>query len=208
MGYKSKTVGGTGTGIGTDFAQFLQNGLNGQFGSGGNGANEGIGGLLNSILGQGAGTLGTALSSILQTQQKNDVASLRSRYGAAGGTGFGTPAAYGEATYRAQAAPQITSAIGNLQLNALGSILPAIAGIAGKDIPQASTMVEQNPIVQGLSLALPLFSGLASSGAFGGGGISSPGVGAGGGGGFIPSSINNFSAPSVNAWAQNLRFTQ
>ena len=193
---KYKTQGGSGTGLGQNFANWLQQGLLG----GGFGGNQGgASGILNDILGGGAGNLGGALSSILKTQQTNDVNSIRSRYGASGGTGFGTPAAYGEATYRTQAAPQIASAVGNLQMNALNSILPLIARIAGKDIPQASTVGEQNPFVQGLGLALPLISGLASGGLFGGGGMSPSNQGFGQGsipGGGFSLNPNGFS-PSI-----------
>jgi hypothetical protein len=191
---KNKTVGGSGTGLGGDFASWLQGGLSG----GGFGGKDsgGIGGLLNNILGGGAGTLGGALSTMLQTQQTNDVNSIRSRYGVGGGTGFGSPAAYGESTYRAQAAPQITSAIGNLQMGALNSILPILAGTAGKDIPQAQVQSQQNPFVQALGIAAPLLGGLASGGAFSG--MFGGGAAASGGFSAAPQSFSFNSNPNLS----------
>lgn len=197
MGMKYSTQGGSGTGFGQDFASFLMGGLNGNFGGSGGSQNTGIGGFLNNVLGGGAGTLGGAMQQMLQTQQTNDINSIRSRYGVGGGTGFGTPAAYGEATYRAQAAPQITSAIGNLQMNALNSILPMMSGMASRDIPQAQTVGQQNPWVQAAGVLAPLAGGAINAGLFGGG------LGGSGGpinfpGGMDPSTYANSVTSGIN----------
>jgi hypothetical protein len=157
MGMKYKTVGGQAApgSLGGDFASWLQNGLMGN-GFGNPTQTGGISGILNDILGGGAGHLGGALQQLLQTQQTNDVNSIRSRYGVGGGTGFGTPAAYGESTYRAQAAPQIATAVGNLQLQALGPILQQIGALSQRQTPQAQTVGQQNPFIQALGAVAPI----------------------------------------------------
>lgn len=224
MGMNYKTVGGgAATGLGNSWATFLQNGLNsGTFGAGSAasgaasanpaGSTTGIAGVLNDILSGGAGKLGGSLGQMIATQQKNDVENLRSRFGVGGGTAFGTPGQYAESTYRAQAAPQITSAIGNLQLGALSQIFPQIGALAQKGIPQAETVASQNPLTTGLGIAAPIVGGVlggplgASIGAgvgrlFGGGGSQT--MGGGGGMSFNPTP-GNFSAPSSAQWSAGM----
>lgn len=195
---KYKTVGGgAATGLGNDFASFLQQGLNtGTFGAGspaGYGAPAqagGIAGFLNDVLSGGAGKLGGSLAKILQTQQTSDVANLRSRFGVGGGTTFGTPGAYAESTYRSQAAPQIATAIGGLQSNVLQQLLSSLNNIGGRGIPQAETVGVQSPWTQAAGLAAPVLGGILGGpagagigsflGGMFGGGSSTGSTGAGG----------------------------
>lgn len=215
MGAKSRTVGGgAATGLGNDFVNFLQQGLNtGTFGpgfaAGGNamGSTQGIAGFLNDVLSGGAGVLGGSLQKMLQTQQTNDVNSLRARFGSGGGTAFGTPAAYAESSYRSQAAPQIATAIGGLQSNILSQLLPQYGALAARGIPQAENVMQPSPFMQFASVAAPLAGGIlggplgASIGGalFGGGGGAAnmmPSSGfslPGGSGGFNPNiDFNSF----------------
>jgi hypothetical protein len=113
------------------------------------GANSsaGLTGIINDILSGGAGNIGGSLQKILATQQLGDVTNLRSRY-SMGGTGTGSPSAYAESLYRANAAPQAAMQIGQLQMSALMPLLQLIAGISGRGIPQASTTVGPSPFSQ------------------------------------------------------------
>lgn len=123
----------------------------------------GIAGTLNDILSGGAGKLGGALGKLIQTQQTNDIAALRSRFGAGGGMSLGTPAAYAESTYRANAAPQIATQTGALQLQTLLPILQMITSLSGKGIPQAETFAGPSDFTQ--------FANLLAGGAQGAGAI-------------------------------------
>ena len=173
MGTQTNTIGGSGTGLGHNLMDVLNRGLmTGVFGGpGGAGAQNGVMGFLNNIFSQGAGNIGGAMSKQLETQQSNDVNAIRSRFGTQGGMAYGTPAAYGESTYRAQAAPNITSAIGNLQLGTMGPILQMMMGLGSKDIPQAETMVQPSNFSQAMGMLAPVagaavkgFTGLGSQG--------------------------------------------
>lgn len=157
MGSQVKTIGGGhGTGmLANNFVQWLQNGLTtGSFGGAGPaGAGSmtqtaGLSGLFNDLLSGGAGKVGGALQSIINTQNTQNVNDLRARYGAFGGTGFGTPAAYAEAQYRAQEPAQTTAAIGNLQLSAASPLLSLLGGFAQKGIPQAESVIEPSTLSQ------------------------------------------------------------
>lgn len=180
--------GGPATGLANDFVKFLQDGLNtGSFGgvsatqrlqgSDPIGATAGIAGVLNDILSGGAGKLGGSLNEMISRSINDQAGALRARFGAGGGTAFGTPAAYAEGVLRSQAAPALTNAIGGLQLSALGQILPMIAQIAGRGITQrqgylqpnqtASTIASLAPFASaGLSLFAPNpLAGLGGAGA-------------------------------------------
>jgi hypothetical protein len=191
MGQHEKTVGGSGTGLGADFASWLQQGLNsGHYGPGfaaGYGAPaatmNGMSGILNDLFSGGGGKLGGALGQMLQTQQTNDIGALRSRFGVGGGTAFGTPAAYAESMYRAQAAPQAASQIGQLQLSALLPLLGITSGMAGRDIPQAENVFQPSPWMQAASIGAPLLGGILGGPAGAGIGSWLGGMFGGGGGG-------------------------
>jgi hypothetical protein len=151
MGPQTKTVGGgSATGLGNQWVNFLQQGLGGAFGGPGAGAQSGIGGTLNGLFSGGAGRVGGAMASMLGTQQQQSIDALRARYSGMGGIGstLGSGAGSAEAIYRAQAAPQITSAIGQLQLQGLNSILPQIGQMAGRGIPQAQTITQPSEFSQ------------------------------------------------------------
>ena len=165
-----KTIGcGPAKGLANNFVQWLQNGLTtGSFGGAGPaGAGSmtqtaGLAGLFNDILSGGAGKIGGALQTMINQQNTQNVADLRSRYGAFGGTGFGTPAAYAESQYRAQEPAQTTAAIGNLQLSAMTPLLQSIMGLSAKGIPQAESVIQPSAfsqVMQGLgSVAGPISS--------------------------------------------------
>jgi hypothetical protein len=171
MGLNEKTVGGgAASGFATDFTNWLSTGLNnGQFGgasaaNGAMGANPmggtmGISNILNDLLSGGAGNIGGAMSDMISRSNDRNVAGLRSRFGAGGGTAFGTPAAHAEAVMRAEEAPMLTQAIGGLQLQALMPILQMMMGVTGLGTPQAQTTMQPNAWMQGLSALGPLLGG-------------------------------------------------
>lgn len=182
MGSKVSTIGGgSATGLGNNFVQWLQNGLNtGSFGGGGpagSGAmtqTQGMAGVLNDILSGGAGKLGGALQDTINRTNTQNINDLRARYGAFGGTGFGTPAAFAESNYRAAEPAQTTTAIGNLQLSALQPLLSSIYGLSQKGIPQAESVIQPSGFSQALqglgsiagplsSLFMPLTSGMGGA---------------------------------------------
>lgn len=209
MGMKQKQVGGgPATGLANDFVGLLQSGLRtGTFGTGGAtsqfananplASTTGIAGVMNDILAGGAGQIGGSLAQLIQTQQANDVAGLRSRFGVGGGTAFGTPAAYAESTYRAQAAPQITQAIGGLQEGLLGQLLPIISGLSMKGIPQAEITQQASPWLQAAQIGLPILGTVA--GAFAG----NPELGAMLGGLFGKGASNAGSSAGVSPYYTN-----
>ena len=174
MAMKYKTVGGQPTsGVGKDFASSLESLLTGGMGSGGavsqyNNANPtastgGVAGTLSDILSGGAGVIGGSMQKMISQQETNDVSALRSRFGAGGGAAFGTPAAYAESTYGSTVAPQLVNAIGGLQMNAIGQLLPQYENMYNRSTPQAESVGVQNPWTQGIGLA-----GTAAGAIFGG----------------------------------------
>lgn len=168
MAMKYKQVGGSPTaGLPKDFTDFLQQGLQtGSFGSAGAtsqfgaanplGSTGGISSVLNDILAGGAGKIGGSMAEMIKQVQTQNVNDLRARFGAGGGTSFGTPAAFAEAQYRATEAPQLTTAIGGLQESLLSQLLPIYAGITARGTPQAEITAQPNPWVQAAQLALPI----------------------------------------------------
>lgn len=183
----SEKGGGPAVGLGQNWVNWLSQGLNtGSFGGGspmGGGAMGvtagGMGGILNDIFSGGAGKLGGAMNEMITRSTNDQAAALRARFGAGGGTAFGTGAQYGEAQLRSQLAPQLTSAIGQLQLGALMPILQMISQTAGKGITQREGMMQPSALSQGLGLALPAagtFLGGPAGGAIGGwlGGMMNP----------------------------------
>ena len=167
MGSKVSTIGGgAATGLGNDFVKWLMGGLNtGTFGTAGAGSvnnTTGMTGVINDILSGGAGKVGGAMETLINRQNTQNINDLRARYGAFGGTGFGTPAAYAESQYRAQEPAQTTSAIGNLQLSAMQPLLNSIFGLSQRGIPQAESVLQPSTfsqVLQGLgSVAGPIAS--------------------------------------------------
>lgn len=179
MGTKTREVGGgPAVGLGQDIISFLQQGLStGTFGGGAsaaafNGANpmtstQGIAGFLNDILSGGAGNLGGSMQQMIQRDADRNVNAMRARY-SMGGTGFGTPAAYGESMLRSETAPKLATAVGGLQLQTVLPLLQMIMSMGGRGISQRSVVAEPNPIASGIASIAPL-AGLA--GLFSGGGM-------------------------------------
>lgn len=170
-----KTAGGTGTGLGKDLASIFDTGINtGTFGTrnpaGGNAVSSttGIFGVLNDLLSGGGGRTGEGITQLIGRQQAKDVADIHQRYG---NTSLGTPGAFAETNYRAAAAPQAATAIGQLQLSALMPLLQMITGFGGKDVAQTSLFSQPNPWISGLE---------ALSGAAQGAGALATGLKAGG----------------------------
>lgn len=156
MAPKTGTAGGgSATGLAKDYTGWLDKALNtGSFGVAGKGDpvadTKGFTGVLNDILSQGGGKFGGALGELIKMSQDRDVGALRSRFGASGGMSLGTPAAFAESSYRAQAAPQAATAIGSLQLQAMEPILRSLLSLSGMGIPQAQTFASPNPWLSGL----------------------------------------------------------
>lgn len=164
----SNVGGGPATGLAKDFTDWLDKALNtGSFGPAGTGnptgQTAGFSGVLNDILAGGAGKIGGSLNQLISQKQEMDIGDLRARFGASGGQAFGTPAAFAEGNLRAKQGPEAATAIGNLQLSALMPILQLIAGISGKGIPQAESVVSTNPWLSGFE-ALAGGTGMALSG--------------------------------------------
>lgn len=160
MGAKTKTVGGSkaGMGLSDDFVAALGELLNGgQTGRpAGNKAvtsTTGVMGVLSDILSGGGGKVGGGLADLLQKSQERNVNNLRARFGAEGGTAFGTPAAYAESLYRAEAAPQIATQVGKLQLDALSPLLSAYTNVFDKNTPQAQTIQQKSALGQIVDVA-------------------------------------------------------
>jgi hypothetical protein len=151
--------GGAATGLSDNLIAFLSQGLNtGTFGAGspaGGGAmgqTVGIAGVLNDILSGGAGNLGGSMSQLIKNDTADQVNSLRARYGSSGGTAYGTGAQYAEGVLRSKQAPALTAAVGNLQLSAVQNLLGLLGQISQKGIAQRQGVMEQNPLMTGLSI--------------------------------------------------------
>src|SRR6266850_2239339 len=97
---------------------------------------------ISDILSPGGGKTGTAITDVINRKQASDVADLRARFTAGGGTSFGTPAAYAESQYRAEAAPQAATAVSQARLSALLPLLNLMAQLSGRGLSQRSTVVE------------------------------------------------------------------
>lgn len=168
MAMKYREVGGgAATGLSEDFIGMLRKGLQtGSFGSAGAtsqagaanpvGDTTGIAGILNDLLAGGAGKIGGATANIITKQAGRDVADLRSRFGAGGGTAFGTGSQYAESVLRSETAPKLATAVGGLQEGALNMLLPLLANLSGKGIAQRETIAEQNPWASAAQVALPV----------------------------------------------------
>jgi hypothetical protein len=207
MGTQTKEVGGgPATGLANDFVKFLQSGLNsGTFGglSGATGAmnanpfgsTNGIAGVLNDILSGGAGKLGGSLQELIGKQETRDVNDLRARFGASGGTAFGTPAAYAESLLRSETAPKLTQAVGGLQLQTLSQLLPLLAGLSQRGISQRETVQQPSPLANAFSIAAPVIGAFAGGPA--GGALGSLFGGMFGGGGMPSGPVPNPYIPSI-----------
>ena len=170
MGTTSKQVGGgPATLKGGDFVSFLRHGLNtGSFGMGngprGAGAASdtmGIAGVLNDLLAGGSGQAGGALTDLIHNTTESNAAGLRARFGAQGGTAFGTGAQFAESQLRAQENPAIINAISQQQMSVLGPLLQSMFGLSQKGIPQAEMVMQPSAlsqITQGIGAVAPFIA--------------------------------------------------
>src|SRR5207245_9212550 len=124
-------------------------------------------------------------------QQLVDISNLRARY-SMGGTGAGTPSAYAESMYRAQAAPQAAVQIGNLQRSFLEPLMQAMYGLTNRGTPQATSMVSPNSFMQVMSMLPGLAQGASS--------IRRAFPGGGGGGGGADASALQAMAPDTSGF--------
>lgn len=163
MGAKySEKGGGPAVGLGQDWVQWLSQGLNtGSFGTGNPagtdayGRTMGLSGVLNDILSGGAGNLGGSLGALLQQQQTNDIGALRGRFNVGGGTAYGTPGMNAEVAYRAQAAPQIATQVGQLQMGALMPLLGMLGETASRGITQRQGVMQPSAFGSAMGMLLP-----------------------------------------------------
>ena len=107
----------------------------------------------------------SAVQEIIQKSSGRQVADLRERFTAGGGS-RGTPSAVAEGLFRSEVTPRIAAATGELDLRAnqqriqaLMSFLQLLSGFAGRGVPQAeeSIIVKPGP--------LDYLAGFAESGA-------------------------------------------
>src|SRR5215203_2103777 len=167
MGAKySEHGGGAATGLGNDFINWLSQGMNtGRFGPGNPagadafGATGGISNVLNDILAGGAGNVGGSMQDMIVRNNERQVQDMRARMGVGGGSAFGTGANYAEGVMRAEQAPALTTAIGNLQLQAMSPILQLLGGMSSKGIAQRSGAMTPNPFVSAIGAAAPIIGG-------------------------------------------------
>lgn len=160
--------GGPAVGLSEDFIRLLQGSLFGNFGgqpTAGQrfnaaspvGSTEGIARILQNILGEGAGTLGGSLAEMIRRENQRNVADLRARFGAAGGMSLGTPAAFAESLYRAEAAPRTALGVGQLQLSTLLPLLQLSGALSERGIAPRQTVATPSPFASFLgTLASPL----------------------------------------------------
>lgn len=144
MGAHEQTVGGgSAKGLGKDVISWLAGGLNnGQFGGGAIDATRGITGIINQFTNADfTDPNSTALMKLANFQRMQGVNDMRSRY-SLGGTGYGTPAASGEALYGAQFDNQLIANLGQQKMNVALQLLNIMAGLGSKGIPQAQTVMQ------------------------------------------------------------------
>lgn len=89
-----------------------------------------------------------SIAKILGTKQSNDVADLRARFGAAGGTSRGTPAAYAEAQLKSQQIPELQQALSaasnqefSNQLNSKSLTLQSLLGANSNESQNLGTLL-------------------------------------------------------------------
>lgn len=177
MGAKPTTIGGgAATGVANDFAGMLHQALSGGFNTAGSGAaaagaaganpvgdTMNIGDALGQLMSGGQGLANSALA-IGNNRREENVADLRSRY-SMGGTGYGTPAAVGEARFLGEFDPQLAGQVGGLQMDgitkALGFLFPGLMQSQQLGTPQAQTVMKKGF----LGNALGAITGLAGAAA-------------------------------------------
>ena len=110
---------------------------------------QGIAQALNDII-SGPDVTGTqsAVQQIIQQQSGRDVADLRERFTAGGGS-QGTPSAVAEGLFRSELAPKLAAVTGQLdlaasqqQIQALSPILQVLSQFSGRGVSQATPFVQ------------------------------------------------------------------
>ena len=183
-GTKTKDVGGgPAIGLGQDITSLLSGSLFGNFGGqptagqrfAGANPTGGVQAFLMDILGQGAGKIGGALGEMIARENTRNIGDLRGRFGAGGGQAFGTPAAFAESQYRAEAAPRAATAIGGLQLQTILPLLQLSGALGSRGISQRQTIAMPSGFSSFLSTLAPIAGAIAGGpvGAAIGGGVSS-----------------------------------
>lgn len=174
MGAKPQTVGGgAATPLANDFLGWLQQGLQtGSFGGGTAGQNAaganpvsstmGISGVLNDLLMGGAGNVGGAMGQMIAADTERQADMMRARFGAQGGTAFGTGAQHAEGVMRAEQAPKLASTIGAMQMQALQPLMAILAQMTGMGTPQAGVVMQENPWVTGAQSVAGLMQGASN----------------------------------------------
>lgn len=169
-GTKTKDVGGgPAIGLGEDITSLLSGSLFGNFGgqpTAGQrfaGANPvgGVAGFLKDLLSGGAGQLGGALGDLINRENVRNIGDLRGRFGAGGGQAFGTPAAFAESQYRAEAAPRAATAIGGLQLQTILPLLQLSGALGSRGISQRQTIAMPSGLSSFLSTLAPIAGAVA-----------------------------------------------
>jgi hypothetical protein len=115
----------------------------GEFGSGPAGGVGGIAQALNDLVsGPDVTGIQSAVQEIIQKQSTRDVADLRERFTAGGGS-QGTPSAVAEGLFRSELAPKLASVTGQLdlaasqqQIQGLIPILQSLQGFASRGVSQ------------------------------------------------------------------------
>lgn len=184
MGAKESTVGGgSARGVSSNISDLLNQGLTG--GGYSDGRQQGamdnwgrsdpmsntmdIRGAIAQLLSGGAG-MANGAQAIAANRREENVGDIRSRY-ALGGTGYGTPAAVGEARFLGEFDPQVAAQVGGMQLDSmskgLGFLFPLLQQAYGLGTPQAQTVMKKGF----LGNAIDAIGGLAGAAApfFGGG---------------------------------------
>ncbi len=167
------TGGGAATPVAEDFAAFLQGILGGGGGGGGpfggrdpTGQTTDIMKALNELI-AGVDVSGQqgAIQQTIQQSSERQVANLRERFTAGGGS-RGTPSAVAEGLFRSEVTPRIATAVGDLELRAnqqrIQALLPflqLLSGFAGRGVPQAREDIVIQPGW------LELLAGIAEGGA-------------------------------------------
>lgn len=174
----SERGGGKASGFADDFIGMLSGLLGGQAGASSAGAQfsaanpqGSTGGVMEALQGllSGTGAQHGAINTMISKQGDRDVAGLRARFGAGGGTAFGTGAQYGEGVMRAETAPKMAMAHGQLQLSALSQLMPILAGITQKGTTQRQGIMQPSGLSSAISTIAPLASAAAN--------IFAPGIG-------------------------------
>lgn len=197
MGAKPTTIGGgKSTGVANDFASQLQQWLSQGFGSvpgaqqtaGDNLGRSNPGGQVSNLtqafqaLFSGGNGLANSVQQVADIRRKENVGDIRSRY-ALGGTGYGTPAASGEARFLAEFDPAVAGQVGSIQMDgitkALSLLMPLFQQQVDKGTPQAQTVMKPSGFTDAIStigqvagIAAPfVMPGLGGAASFAGGGI-------------------------------------